>query len=260
MGQLVRRAVQPLAATENEDQLPEKKHSGGGIFVTSQVALGIEPKLFLSWAVLPSHWAKGYTLLVFHSMSGFSPEKYPEDLNKHGRLIIETVQDDWREERPEEGSHYYTFVLHKRGFLPLWEKVAVLRFSETIPSARIAIGRIRNKLELEEMRRRHEIDEIEHEAKVNEAQVRRLRSREQLASAEQPKAAERNVDRIVSDEMRGIEAVVEALLAKHQKIAELKRDPRFKKLSRAEKQAVIDRIETRLDAGEISARREMNDA
>src|SRR5437868_15405754 len=102
MNQIVRRVPQtPVTAENGSDLLPAKTHRAAGIFVTSQVALGIEPKLFLSWAIQPSYWEKGYILLVFHSTSGLSPEKYPDDLNRHGRLIIETNRDAWHEEHPE---------------------------------------------------------------------------------------------------------------------------------------------------------------
>src|SRR5437667_10188028 len=152
VNQIVRRVAATPAPTKGSESLSRAKtHRSGGIFVTSQVALGIEPKLYLSWAVIPSYWATGYTLLVFHSTTGFSPERYPDDLNRHGQLVIETVQDDGRELHPEEGTHYYTFVLHKKCLLGLREKMSVVRFSETIPSAKVAIGRIRDKLELEEM-------------------------------------------------------------------------------------------------------------
>src|SRR5437016_10662975 len=179
VGNIVRRVPQTPAQHEPaSDLLPAKTHSAGGVCVRSQVALGIEPKLFLSWAVPASYWSAGYNLLVFHSISGFCPEKEPEDLNRHGQLIIETNRDASYEGHPDEGTHFYTFLLHKKIFFGWFEDpTAIVPFSETIPSARVAIGRIRNKLELEEMRRRHELGEIEHEARLDEAELRRMHSR-----------------------------------------------------------------------------------
>jgi len=258
MYQIVRRVSQTPAQRAPESDLePPKTHRSGGIFVTSQVALGIEPKLVLSWSVQPPYWSNGYVLLVFHSASGFSPEKYPDDLNRHGQLIIETAFDASHELHPAEGTHFYTFVLYKKCFLGLSEKMSILRFSETIPSAKVAIGRIRNKLELDEMRRRYELSQIAHEADINEAEVRRIESRERLTSAQQGKRLGTGTDAIVAEELAAIDATVDALFAKHTKVEELKRDPRFKKLSRKERKEIRERIEERLDAGEISARREM---
>jgi hypothetical protein len=220
------------------------------------MALGIEPKLYLSWSVVPQYWQGGYTLMIFHSVSGFCPERYPDDLNLHGQLIIETLQDDCREIRPQEGTHYYTFVLHKKCFLGLSEKLSILRVSETIPSAQVPLGRIRDKCELEDMRRRHELAQIEHEARVNEAEIRRIRSREKLALAQEPPQRKSGTDAFISEELSGIDAMVEALIAKRKKIQELKQDPRFRKLRREEREEILQLIDDRLDAGEISARRE----
>jgi hypothetical protein len=228
------------------------------MFVSSQVSLGIEPRLLLSWAIIPRYWQQGYSLMVFHSTSGFSPEKYPDDLNRHGQLIIETNQDAMRDVRPPEGTHYYTFLLHKKSFLGLAEKMSILRFSETIPSAKVAIGRIRDKLDLEDMRRKHELAEIEHESNVIDAELRRMHSRRKFAEATDPSLQKRSgAGAIIENELADIDAIVETLFAKRTRVAELKRDPRFRKLSRHEKQIVLTRIEERLDAAEITARREM---
>ena len=260
MSQIVRRAAEtPVAQGQADDLLPAKTHRVAGMFVTSQVGLGIEPKLYLSWAVQPSYWESGYTLLVFHSTSGFSPEKYPDDLNRHGRLIIETTRDAYHEERPEEGPHYFTFILYKKSLFGLSENLSVVRFSETIPSAKVAISRIKNKVELEEMRRQHELSQIEHEANLDEAEMRRLHAKERLADMKNPSNRKKatGADAIIAEELAGIDATVDALVAKGRKIEELKKDPRFKKLTRAERDDVIQRINERLDAAEISARRDM---
>jgi hypothetical protein len=260
MGQIVRRVSQtPVTADQRENLLPERIHRGSGMFVKSQVELGIEPKLYLSWAVIPSNWAKGYTLLVFHSMSGFSTERYPDDLNRHGQLVIETAQDETRVIHPAEGTHYYSFILHKKCLLGFAEKMAVLRFSESVPSAAVAIGRIRSKLEFEEMIRRHELGGIEHEAKLNEAEFRRLRSEERLVDARKPssKARPTGTDAVVAEELAGIDAILAAVFARRKKTEDVKNDPRFQKLSRREQKEILDRIKTRLDAGEVSARRDL---
>jgi hypothetical protein len=255
VSQIARRAVQTsIETTDAPDLLPAKRHSSDGIFVESQLMLGIEPKLHLSWAVVPRYWHEGYTLLVFHSMSGFCPERYPDDLNRHGQLIIETRRDDWRDVRPSEGTHFYTFLLHKKSLFGLREYVSVLRLSETIPSAHVALGRIKDKLQLEEMRRRHELEGIEHEARLHEAEIRRIRSRAKLALSQEPQSHKRGG--IIDEELASIDAMVEAVIAAEKKIQELKRDPKFKRLSQEKRAAILQHIEARLDPGEISAQEE----
>jgi len=226
------------------------------MFIESQLTLDIEPALNLTWCVTPSYWKKGFTLMIFWTTSGFSPEKYPDDLNRHGQLIVETAKDDSYQTRPEEGTHYFTFLLHKSGFLGLSEKIALVRFSETVPSAKVGIGRIKDKIELQSMLRRHELDDIEHEAKLNEAELRLIRSRKNLEDADGLRKASGG-DEIINREIGAIDAILETYVAKREKLKSLKRDPRFKKLTPTERKAVIDTIEERLDAAEISARREM---
>lgn len=262
MDDIVRRVVldrvsRDLQAT-TENMLPARVHRGGGMFVESQLALGIEPALTLNWAVVPSYFAKGFTLMIFRSLSGFSPEKYPEDLNQHGQLIIETTRNDSYHTRPEEGTHYFTFLLHKRGFFGLSERMAIVRFSETVPSAKVGIGRIKDQIELQSMLRRHALDDIEHEAKVHEAELRLIRSRDNLDKSRAPRAEKRSTgDEILNGEIAAIDSILETYVAKREKLKALKRDPRFKKLSPTEREAVLDTIEQRLDAAEITARREM---
>jgi hypothetical protein len=81
------------------------------MFVTRELSLGIEPRLQLTWFAVPRFWSNGFILMLFRSVSGFCPDKYPTDLNRHGQLVAEATHDDFYEERPEEGIYYYTFIL-----------------------------------------------------------------------------------------------------------------------------------------------------
>jgi hypothetical protein len=260
MNQIVRRGERIPERTESPNQLPTRAFHSGGIAVQSRLTLGIEPRINLYWEVLSSHWADGYTLLVFHNMSGFCPEKYPEDLNRHGRLIIETTHDGAHEEMPVEGNHYFTFVLHKKLFLGLRERLSVLRFSETVPSAKVAIGRIKDQIDLQDMLQKHEVGKIEHAAKLTEAQLRLAHSRRKLLEAQtppEPKKQATPAEALITAELSNIDAMVEGLVAKRRKVQELKNDPRFRRLSRDEKKVVFQKIEEWFDVADMSARREM---
>jgi hypothetical protein len=259
MSHIVRRTDQTPVTRDGGNALPTRRHQAAGIFIESQLTLDVEPRLHIAWAVIPRYWSKGYTLMVFRSTTGFSPEKYPEDLNKHGQLIIETNRDAFHDECPEEGTHYFTFVLHKKVLLGLTEKISILRFSETVPSAKVAIGRIKDQIDLQSMLQRHELDQIEHQANIFDANLRLIHSRrkhEETTNPPQPKKAARN-DNPITEEIAAVDVMLEAFVAKRQKLEALKRDPKFKNLSRKEQKAVIDTIEQRLDAAELSARREM---
>jgi hypothetical protein len=259
MNHIVLRSQPEIAPKETDTVLPARIHRGGSILVSSQLTVGVEPRLQFSWTVIPRYWLRGFSLLVFRSATGFSPEKYPDDLNKHGQLIVETRHDGSHDECPAEGTHYFTLLVHKKILLGLSEKMSILRFSETVPSAKVAIGRIRDQIELREMLEEHEIGKIEYEAKLDEARIRRIRSRRSLEEIENPapRKTRNEDDGLIAEELKNIDAMVEAMFAKRQKVSELKKDERFRKLSRQERQAVLERIAERLDAAEISARREM---
>ena len=259
MNQIVRRPANTPLLAQGEETLPARSHRSGPITVTSQLTIGIEPRLRFSWSVSREHWQEGYTLLIFRSYSGFSHEKYPRDLSKHGQLVIETTEDGSHDEVATEGQHFITCLLHKKSLFGLCEHMSVVRFSETVPSAKVAVGRIKDQIELRELLVKHEVMELEHEAKVNEAELRRRRSNQELhdsGNQEKRKPSSRGGS-LVEDELAGIDAMVEALIAKRNKIAELLGDARFRKLSKREQRAVLKRVSERLDPSEISARRDV---
>jgi len=258
MGHIVRRTTQNSAIQENNEQLPPRTHQGNGIVVASQLTLGVEPRLALAWSVDIRHWVDGFTLFVFHSTKEFSPQQYPDELLLHGQLIIETRENGEFTQVPEEGTHFFTFILHKKTLFGLREKMSALRFSEIVPSAKVAIGRIKDRLELQQLVQRNEVEPIEHEARVDEAKLRRLRARRALEEYENPPAPKPRVGgkALIAEDLEYIDAMVEAVLARDQKISQLKRDKVFRTLKRKERESILDWINEHLDAGEISARRE----
>ena len=259
MSHIVRRATPTSSVKVTGEQLPLRSYKEEGIVVGSQLTLDIEPRLSLAWRVEPRYWNDGFTLMVFHSITGFCPDKYTVDLNQHGQLIIETKQDDCVTHVPEEGTHFFTFLLHKKRFFRWNEKMSVpLRFSETVPSAKVALGRTKDLTDLKEMLRRNEVGEIEHEANLNEQTLRCLRSRRKLEEFKNPPATtpEDGTDPSIREDLGDIDAIVEGFLAKKRKLSELKMSAEFQSLGRSERQTVIKRIKERFDPAEISARRE----
>jgi hypothetical protein len=259
MNPITRRENETLAEAKDDDSLAPKQYHKDGIFVTRELSLGIEPRLQLSWSVPSQYWSKGFTLMLFRSITGFCPDKYPADLNRHGQLVAEATHDDFYEEFPEEGTYYFTFVLHKKGLLGLREKISVLRFKETIPSMKVSLGRIKDRMELEKLSQDHKLSPIEHRAQVAEAELRALtaeRKKETFSTPAPMAITTSAINPVIAAQTKWIDDLVESLHAKRAKIADLDRDERFQKLSEADKKLVLDQIEERLDAGEISARRE----
>jgi hypothetical protein len=261
MNQVVRRTSESIALAENPaDALPARVHSNSGLSVTSNLSLGIDPKLRLAWQVDKRAWEAGYSLLVFHSMGGFSKLKHTPELADHGNLIIETMQDGSYELRPPEGTHFYTFVLQRQYIFGMlrWTR-SVVRFSETVPTAKVAIGRIKDKMELQDLLRRHQLDDINFEADVNEAKIRRHQSAQRLAALNAPvKRSENAADKTVAEEIGKIDAILSVFVAKRRKVEELKKDPLFKDLPKPQQKDLLEEIERRLDVAELSARQEMH--
>jgi hypothetical protein len=254
MSEIVRKSDAELAGAGGELLLP-RTHIDDGLSVQSQLSLGVAPRLTLSWAVDYGHWTDGCRLLVFHSTSEFSSELYPDDLSQHGRLIIDTTADGSRDEQPSEGTHFYTFVLRKEYF-GLVEGLSVVRFSETVPTAKIAIGRIRDKMELDDLLRRHKLSAIEEVANLNEAKVRRIRSRTAFRQARGIRGPAGGAEHVIAAELADIDAIVATLAAKRRKIEALKNDEQFQSLDTEQQEWVLARLDLRLEPGEISGRRD----
>ena len=249
MDHLVRRTEHSSAITEAATDLPARQHHFGAIVVISQLSVGVEPRLCFSWKVLTRAWNRGFKLLVFRSTTGFSPEPHPEDLNKHGQLFIETIHDGSHSEVPHEGTHFFSLVLHKKGLFGLWDTQSILRFSETVPSAKVAVARVKDQFDLHDMLQCHEVGNIEYAAKLNEAKIRSIRSRRTLQEIENPtpQKTQSATEALIAEGIENIDGVLEAKYAKRQKISEVKKDKRFRKMNPKERDEVLEEIEDSLD-------------
>jgi hypothetical protein len=257
VNQIVRRVNDNHALAGESERQPTQIRRVKEMIVSSTRSLGIDPKVHLTWNVLPWYWNKRFRLLVFRSNTGFCPEENPEDLNRHGHLIIQTTHDGEHLEQPGEGTFYYTFLLHKPGWLR--EKMSIARLAETIPSAKVAIGRIRDRVEFQELMQGSELGAIEHQAKLNEATVRLARSIEKVKGISSQMQSEKNQSKprdILDERLQAADALISLYAAKRKKLEALENDPTFRALDPKEQQKVRDKIDQLLDPGEISAGRE----
>jgi predicted ATP-dependent endonuclease of OLD family len=136
----------------------------------------------------------------------------------------------------------------------------VLRFSETVPSARVAIGRVGDQLTLKGMLRDGEVGEIEHEARRDEAEIHKIQARRNLEKIKAPppipKTEQPKKKSAIDEE---IDAMVEAVLTSKSRFKEIKKDPRLKNLTPKERKEFLERLAARLDLGDISAQSEEED-
>lgn len=263
MKSTVRRVDNALALANNtaiekaDESLPAVMHRKEGLSVTGQRTLGIDPRVLLTWSVEYRYWADGYRLMGFRSTSGFAPDQHPEEMSAHGQMILEEISDGSLEERLPEGTYFYTFVLYKRTFLGLWEHMSVVRFSETIPSAKTAIGRIEDQLRLQQLKEDHELHGIKSQIAKNEAIVALHRSNQKLAALTEPKRDDsleedvrRDVKRLVREKLRKAMTRVEMLTAFRDVEKKLKRNPIWKKLDEGQRTKILNEVIGDLDADE----------
>lgn len=245
------------ALQQGDDYLPAVERKTEGLTVTSQKTLGANPGVLLMWTVNPRYWIDGYRLLGFRSTTGFAPELYPKDLTAHGQMILEETADGTLDERLPEGTHFYTFVLHRQQLFGWWETMSVVRFSESIPSVRTAIGRIEDRLKLQQLQEDHQLREVRAQIAANEVAIALHRSQQKLAELLAPKPddsieaqVKREVEGVVRKKLKKAMTRVELLVALQDVQRQLKRNPIWKKLDPKQREQLLEDVLKDLDAGE----------
>jgi hypothetical protein len=263
MGSIVRRAESSLAQSggsnggiqQRDEYRPAVSRRGDGFSVTSQVNLGINPRVLLAWNVRPDWFAQGYKLLGFRSTTGFAPTDRPEDLTAHGQMFLEEAANGSVEQALPEGTYYYTFLLFRMGFFKFKRWLSdPLRFSETISSAKTAIGRIEDHIKLEQLGEQHELNVVKNQVARNEAIIALHRSNQDLAAITKPPADDsleeevrREVESIVKKKLKKTMTKVELLGAMEDVKKRLKRIPGWRKLDKAKRDEFLQEIVADLD-------------
>lgn len=245
MGNIVRRVEQSnsLALFEDtEDALPPIPHGDGELVVSSQKLLGVRPALGIRWHVAAKIWRQGYRLMVFRNTTGFATEEFPEDLSKHGQMIAQKSADGTLIEHLPEGTYFYTLILQwSLRFLKweFWRQGYKVVLAETIPSAKVAIGR------------------TEDQAALIEAQMRLRRVRKQLEQLESPPEEDtlearvrRAVGRRLEERLLRVRTQIQLATEWNRLLKELRSDPDWKRLKPAVKKQIREDVERELDIGE----------
>jgi hypothetical protein len=260
MGQEIRRVQRTeIVIADNPDYLPVVKRQDKELTVSSQLRLGMQPAMFASWEVPSWCWRDGFRLMIFRSATGFAPDRRAKDLSTHGQLIREEATDGTFEEHLPEGTHYYTYLLHRKGLL--FEHMCIVRFSETVPSAKVAIGRMKDVMELQRLSRQHERWPLEDEIESNDLLIRHHRSMRHLENATQ--AARPAEDSLEAKVRRQVEQKVATRLVRARTRVEfwkaleaerrrLRSDPDWRRLSRQQRDRILEEIANDLDADEAN--------
>ncbi|CAN5716941.1 hypothetical protein BH10ACI4_BH10ACI4_38920 [soil metagenome] len=126
--------------------LPERSHPGKRFIVRSQLSIGIDQRICLSWDFVGGS-ARSYRILGFRRTNGFAPERSRWDLAEHGIKIIDSTEPSSKVEHLAEGEYFYTFVL-RRSLLGLADVTRdLVQFSEVIPSAQHVIHRLQDTIQ-----------------------------------------------------------------------------------------------------------------
>lgn len=266
MGQIVRRVAQPSEIVTTANNASETHiHKVSGFAIASRVIREVQPKVEIAWDIHPQYWQQGFRLLAFHDTHGFCDERWPDNLNDHGQLIIDTRENGVFEDYSAEGKHFFTFVLRKEGSFFKSERRLTLRFSENVPSAKLGIQRIKEQIELTQLLQQHQIDQIDFETKLAEAEYRLVEAQQKLEDIRNPQSRERprkkrRGDPVLADQLADIDTMVDAIVAREKKIESLKRNKQFQSLIPADQERIINRIKRRINAGEMNARREIDES
>jgi hypothetical protein len=262
----VRRVDNSLAQKSNTSLessnrvIAPKTRRSEGLTVTSETTLGFDPRIALSWSVEPWYWGEGYRLLGFHSTSEFSRDQPAKDLSAHGQMFLEETADGSMEEQLAEGTHYYTFLLHKKGLI--FEAMSSpVRFSALIPSAKTGIGRVEDTLRVQQLKEDVALHGIKSEIVRNEAELALRRSKKKLAASREQESKketslEEEVRRSVEPDVRQVlkKALkrIELMKVRGQVKEQLRNTPEWKNLSPDEQQQLLNSVTDDLDPNEAS--------
>jgi hypothetical protein len=258
---IVRRVQRDISAGDlrkADEYLPAVERRTDGLFITSRKSIGADPSVLLTWNVDYQYWANGYRLLGFRSATGFAPELRPKDLSAHGQLILEEMADGSLDDRLPEGTHFYTFVLHKPICFGCFEIMAdPVRFSESIPSARTAIGRIEDQVRLQQLQEDHQLRGVRGQIAANEAAIALYRSQQKLAELLAPKPDDslearvrRDVEQKVRKRMETVMSKVEFAVALQEVRRNLENSAGWQTLSPEQRDDLLKEIVDDLDPRE----------
>src|ERR1700742_3208155 len=105
MGHIVRRVERPQDHALSYEDVTH--HKGEGLVVDVHRKIGFNPSIRIEWRRLRGY--AGATLKLFKSTTGFCPEDRPQDLSKHGQMILESSRNGEIEQHLAEGTYFFTF-------------------------------------------------------------------------------------------------------------------------------------------------------
>jgi hypothetical protein len=241
-----------------EHSLPLRTFKQKDLTVESRLWLDAQPKLAFSWTVSEVCWQKGLTLLIFRNVTGFCEEPRPRDLGKHGELIAKYSHDGSMDEFLPEGTYYYTFAVHRKGWI--FEYGAdLVQIREVVPSAKVAIGRIEDLKKLQQARHELRLAPVKQvgeglREKLNTKKAYRALKKFERDGGESEKP-ETHVDPALLEAGRRVNRRVQAILARRRKENEVKS---YSELTPHEQEEILEEIAQEYSPGELDAWRELH--
>jgi hypothetical protein len=158
MGQIVRK-VKRAANQDGYAFEDVTEHKGEGLQIEVHRRIDFNPMVRIEWRRLKGYG--GITLKLFRNTTGFCPTDRPEDLTRHGQMILESVKNGEIEQHLAEGTYFYTFQFYQSVLFGLSEKLSrPIRFTVEVPSLDTALKRVGDWHKLEEMQHEQEVREV----------------------------------------------------------------------------------------------------
>jgi hypothetical protein len=251
MGQIVRR-VKRQAQQDGYSFEDTTEHHGEGLWIEVHRRIDFNPMVRIEWRRLSGYGR--ITLKLFRSSKGFCPEDRPEDLTKHGEMILESVKNGEIEQHLSEGTYFYTFQFCQPVLFGLSEKLSrPIRFTVEVPSLETALKRVGDWQKLEEMQHQQGVRQLTREAERAEAVISLSATTKRLLAACADEG-ERGVKKLVQDQIGRIKERIDLELGltegRDRLLTELQASDAFKSMPKAKQKRLVKLVGDELDTDE----------
>ncbi len=251
MGQVVRRVDRPPQQGVNSFE-DTTQYSGEGLTIDVHRIIEFNPRVRIEWRRRAGY--DDIILKVFRSTNGFCPEDWPEELTRHGQMILETEKDGEIEQHLAEGTYFYTFQFCQPALFGLSEKLSKpIRFTVEVPTLDTALKRVGDWQKMEEFQHQQGLRELTRETERAQAIMRLSETTKQLL-AQCADEKDKSVSKLVEQQINRIKERIDVELGlaegRSRLLAELQASEVFKSMAKSKQRRLEKLIRDELDAEE----------
>jgi hypothetical protein len=251
MGQIVQR-VKRAAQQDGYSFEDVTEYKGEGLLVEVHRRIDFNPMVRIEWRRLQGYG--GVTLKLFRNITGFCPTDRPEDLTKHGQMILESVKNGEIEQHLAEGTYFYTFQFYQSILFGLSEKLSrPIRFTVEIPSLDTALKRVGDWQKLEEIQHQQDIRQVTRETERGQAILSLGDMTNKLLAAYAEKG-EVHIQKRINEQIQRIKEKLDFEIGlndgKKRLMADLQANEAFKSMPKAKQRRLVKLVSNELDTDE----------